>query len=442
MVSKFFHLFLLSISWVSLLYLYLPQMAITISKEAKEFSQPLPLRGSADWVGMCGNQWQNTYTALHAAVLSGEKHPRKLVSVAVEAGIADRLSGLITQFLLALIQGRALQHIAYGNLPDWEVAYTFPHIASQSPPLADFILDCVKFTYRGVRGFTGTRNHDPMHVDPKVYFPLYLTNDYGSLTTIFSQSNLALVPEGHSNTETIVSASNRGRSFVLFDNPHHADKLRNMGLTPENAFACIHRFLFRLAPSACDTVCMQHAQILDNAGARGTLRIAIHVRVGDNAFMSNEEAHWRIAEAHFSCAEEIAATRTAPGQNVLFYFNSDSLPLRLAASERYGNKVLTDLRASGQTDCSFHGGCSSINASFRLAVAQLDLFSRADVHVVSIGSGYGAMGAWMSSLKRHGETSLRSRSRHIYRVINGEFRDCSLSAADDARSVAQGWAGF
>lgn len=406
--------------------------------------KPAPLRGSGDWEGSCGHAWQASYAALHRKIVSGNAPLRSLVSVAVEAGVADRLSGIISQFLMAMIQGRALQHISYGNVPDWEVAYSTPHISARAPRLSENILGCTKFTYRGERGYTGPREHDPKLVDKSEFYPLYLTNDYmGLANNIFTSRDLKKIPEGHASTATIVSASNRGRSFALFDNPHHADTLRSMGLSPENAFSCVHNFLFQLALSTCDTICKEHAKILDAAGAVGTLRVAIHVRVGDNAFAATENsvAPWREAQAHFTCAEEIAATHTEAGQQVLFYFNSDSLPLRRAASELYGSRLLTDLRGAGQTDCSFHGGCNSVNASFRLAVAQLDLFSRADVHVVSIGSGYGAMGAWMSPLKRHGE-KIRNRSSHIYRVSNGEFRDCTPSAADDARAVAEGWAGF
>ena len=409
-------------------------------------SPAAPLRGSADWEGTCGRAWQPAYAALHASIVSGAAPLRTLVSVAVEAGIADRLSGLVSQFLLALVQGRALQHVTYGSLPDWEVAYALPRLAARAPRLGGEVLDCVKFTYRGERGYMGPREHDPALVDPAAFYPLYLTNDYQALASeIFTRLDLATVPLGHAGAATLVSASNRGRSYVLFDNPHHAAGLRALGLTPDNAFACVHNFLFELAPGTCDATCAQHAQILDAAGAAGTLRIAIHVREGDAAFASAEGAalaQWQHAEAHFSCAEEVAASRAAPGQGVLFYFNSDSLPLRRAAAERYGARLLTDLRGAGQTDCAFHGGCDSVNASFRLAVAQLDLFSRADVHIVSTGSGYGAMGAWMSALQRHGEAAPRSRSSHIYRVTNGEFRDCSPAAADDARAVATGWAGF
>jgi hypothetical protein len=66
------------------------------------------------------------------AIVSGAAPLRTLVSAAVEAGIADRLPGLVSQFLLVLMQGRALQHATYGSLPDWEVAYAMQRIAGRT----------------------------------------------------------------------------------------------------------------------------------------------------------------------------------------------------------------------------------------------------------------------------------------------------------------------
>ena len=46
-----------------------------------------------------------------------------LVSVAVEGGIADNLSGLMSEFWLALLSDRALQVYEYGYLPRYEPAF-------------------------------------------------------------------------------------------------------------------------------------------------------------------------------------------------------------------------------------------------------------------------------------------------------------------------------
>lgn len=397
-----------------------------------------PLRGSANWEKTCGSRWQSAYTVLHHDIVTGRAPLRSLVSVAVEKGIADRLSGLMSQFLLALVQRRAILHATYGRLPDWDDAFSFPHIASKAASLDDAILDPVKFTYRGERSYAGLSL-----ANASQYYPLYFVDNHSQADSIFA-SNLKAFPEGRASVATIVSASNRGRSYVLFDNPYHRSKLRSLGLTPENAFACVHRFMFQLAPVARDATYLEHARVLDDAGEEGALRIAIHVRQGDSAFSlaPNATADWDQASAHFMCAEEIAATRARPGQRVLFYFNSDSLPLRRAAAERYGHRLTTDLRGSGHADCISLGGCDNVKGSFRLAVAQMDLFSRADVHVVSVLSGFGAMGAWMSAIYRHGVSAPLNHSSHIYRVSNGVTRDCSVAAADSARLVASSWAGF
>ena len=48
----------------------------------------------------CG-KWQENYIQRHRAILNGSLPPRYLVSVAVEAGLADRLIGTLTEFYLA-----------------------------------------------------------------------------------------------------------------------------------------------------------------------------------------------------------------------------------------------------------------------------------------------------------------------------------------------------
>ena len=60
-----------------------------------------------------------------------------LVSIAVEGGIADNLSGLMSEFYLALLSQRALQIYDYGYLPKYEPAfqYVYPNYLL-APPLA------------------------------------------------------------------------------------------------------------------------------------------------------------------------------------------------------------------------------------------------------------------------------------------------------------------
>jgi hypothetical protein len=52
---------------------------------------------------------------------------RVLVSIAIEGGIADNLSGLMSEFYLALLSNRALQIYDYGYLPTYEPAFNYAY---------------------------------------------------------------------------------------------------------------------------------------------------------------------------------------------------------------------------------------------------------------------------------------------------------------------------
>ena len=66
----------------------------------------------------CGS-WQESYLKLHTSIVSGEQPGRYAISVPAPAGLGDRLVGLVTVFLYALLTDRAFQ-IA-GRPPRWSV---------------------------------------------------------------------------------------------------------------------------------------------------------------------------------------------------------------------------------------------------------------------------------------------------------------------------------
>ena len=57
---------------------------------------------------MCGS-WQEKYSKLHKSIVSGEQPGYYAISVPAPAGLSDRLAGLVTVFLYALLTGRAFQ---------------------------------------------------------------------------------------------------------------------------------------------------------------------------------------------------------------------------------------------------------------------------------------------------------------------------------------------
>jgi hypothetical protein len=103
----------------------------------------------------CGT-WQEDYMRLHQQTLAGELPPRYLVSVAVEAGLADRLIGIISEFYFALLTGRAFQiSSAHQKLPTFEAAFDAPHVNWTRPDTdVEVLIDHLRYTYKGVRGYT------------------------------------------------------------------------------------------------------------------------------------------------------------------------------------------------------------------------------------------------------------------------------------------------
>lgn len=101
----------------------------------------------------------------------------------------------------------------------------------------------------------------------------------------------------------------------------------------------------------------------------------------------------------FECAEEIEASRRAPGQRVIWYFISDSVYLRRLVQRAYGSKVLTSL----DPHYLRYGSARAQDPSSSLltAAGELWLFSLVDYHVLSLNSNFGAAGALWSRRWHH-----------------------------------------
>lgn len=85
----------------------------------------------------CGDVWRTKYSRLHSSIVNGEAPARYLVSVAVAKGTADRVTGFVTQFYLALLSGRAFTMVTYGDLPPFEAACDMPYFNWTHPVRLD-----------------------------------------------------------------------------------------------------------------------------------------------------------------------------------------------------------------------------------------------------------------------------------------------------------------
>eukprot|EP00611_Tribonema_gayanum_P028478 TRINITY_DN7331_c0_g1_i1.p1 TRINITY_DN7331_c0_g1~~TRINITY_DN7331_c0_g1_i1.p1 ORF type:complete len:446 (+),score=61.44 TRINITY_DN7331_c0_g1_i1:44-1381(+) len=355
----------------------------------------------------CGH-WQESYMDFHERTLAGTLPPRYLVSVAVEAGLADRLIGTISQFYLALLSERAFQITTAGQtLPPLEWAYDAPFInwtRADDPPI---LTDRLKFTYKGQRGYVGDRQYPPNDdVDTSKYWGMYLVNS-DNANSFYEVSDLKGIPEGHEDAETVFITSNRGRVFRLFDNPHHKKQLNRMGLRPDTAFACAFRFLFELNAAV-------KADFAEETGRSSStddsvLKIALQMRTGDKyAFnpeqdQSNAERALKMAAGFVECAKDIAAAQQAPKTTkVLWYVASDSALLRAHLLREYGeDTVVTRLGGITHTDCSHAtpgARCreEDLASALRSAAGTIWAMAMTDYQIVTVSSRFGRVAAWLT----------------------------------------------
>lgn len=380
----------------------------------------------------CGS-WQQKYTDIHNAIMDGKRKPRYVVSIAPPQGLADRLAGQVTQFLLALLSNRAFL-VTNGNdsLP---MNVAFDHINIRSEIADDFM------NPRDIL-MNLTFDEYPASIDRAKSCPLYL--NAGSIISqyeivekrnnrIFLYGDLSKEPVECANSETIYVTSNRGYSWRMFDNPYHRQQLLSMGLRRETTFKCVVDYLYRLKPSACSGKCVAMKESILNSRKEGVIVIAIQVRIGDIAFEPNfdlKKLGYDPSENHFKCANKIANRFSMIGRDTIFFFISDSQQLRKKAKLIYGGRLITD--DDFQPKHVFNNNDlldkqAQVEAMTSSA-SDMMLFSLAHIHVISRSSGFGQKAAFLSEA---------SNKIHIF--IGNDGDKCTLTKF--SQDSAKVWSG-
>ena len=226
------------------------------------------------------------------AAESSPRHLPSSLSVAVEAGLADRLIGTFTAFYYALLSGRRFEILSYGDLPPLDAALEPGRVDwRRQTPLGDAVLDPLKFTYKGLRGNTEPRAYGP-EIDPSKFFPVYAINKDDVVDDLLLAGDVASKPAGGAAAETVVIATNRGRVFRLFDNPHHRAWLLDHGLQPELCIACSFHYLFKARPEVEAMFATAFTALSDPA----PLKIGVNVRAGDQVWRGVDSTPWEVAE--------------------------------------------------------------------------------------------------------------------------------------------------
>jgi len=90
----------------------------------------------------CGT-WQKSYRYLHHSILKNNVPARYVVSIPVRAGLADNLTGLVTQFLFALLTNRAFLRTSYEHSIPLEEVFQSPRIELHNNSLPIYLFSCL-----------------------------------------------------------------------------------------------------------------------------------------------------------------------------------------------------------------------------------------------------------------------------------------------------------
>ncbi len=351
----------------------------------------------------CGSQWQEEYAKFHKDMLNSP-NKKTLVAVPNLSGMADRVIGFVTTFLIAYLTDRVFQIGERSPLPRMNVAFISPYInwtrVEDEPWLIEPLMHKAK-----------VRNYNDTVLASKKYFAVNTIDDWKLQDKFLRQNLNDLIGR---DVETTLLVINRGKTIRMFENTNHVEKLKHTGLTQNNAFGCIATYLlqprlenFQLVPSE---MFMSMTDPSDSV-----LKIAIQIRAGD-WYLENSKHDIDIKQysAYFNCAKQIELfaladtndTKTSY-KSVIWYLVTDSLPLREATIKEYGStqKIITSLQSviehsSKEQNVCNEKDCSISEVGVKTAAAEWWLMKFARYHVITEYSGYGRSAA-MNSLHKN-----------------------------------------
>lgn len=427
---------------VMVVFISVLALVIIVSLRLLSFSAGKPARIGyvGDYEEVCGWSWQEVYIHLHHSIMSGKRHGKYIVAIPVKAGLADVLHGYISAFLWALISERAFLVERVDRLDDdtqrtIEFAYHPLYINWTSPSLHRDIYECLLPPYDGGCSNPPSVGHATFNGKEAVSFR-QVEGVNGGFTEEFDKVDLI---DKYHEDDILLTASNRGTTYRIFDNPYHQHYLKNvLKLTPQTAFPCLFHLLFQMNKDVCDESCMQVARKLQHAGQNPKfIRIAMHVRDPDLRHGGTN------APEHFYCADSLIEHYKQQGLRVVLVLVTASATLQSHARHKYGDILLLPSGEPKQVEV-VHDRPGKRRT--REETEELDrrgvmdsardfyILSLTDIQILSPRSGFGVVGSMMALKKKHIMYHLK---------LKGEKRQCAMKPEGDELSVfADEWSGI
>lgn len=379
----------------------------------------------------CSNSWTENYSKFHRENVA--KDTPKLIFIPNISGLADRIIGLTTSLLLAVLTNRVFQIGNRSVLLSLDILFNAPNIDWMRQLDEEWLIE-------PLRDSADIINYNETILAEGKYSAINsIRND--SVVAAIAQSDVGNVL---GNSKNVFLVLNRGKTVAIFSNENYRDKLTSMNLTQYSTFGCLVNYLFSPKPEIFIPVLPQLRALIGHStptSIRGgtdawpTLRIGIQIRVGDHLMASADEAAIGIAkfQYYFDCASEIESfARLSLNQTVVWYLITDSIHVRQQAAEKFGEKIITSLNSTIEHSAKeFCGGCKVSHEGFKAAAAEWYMFGLCDYFVISLMSGYGRSAAFRS---------LRQNS--IYTVVNHGPTQCGQRSFNDVDFLGRSWSGI
>lgn len=329
---------------------------------------------------VCGDTWQKAYAELHMAAEFNKSAPLLVFDAFGSGGLADRLTGMMTSLLLAILTDRAFVLMWSG----YEEALTMPRfLRGSNEELLRRSHNREKGEFRAVEWFNQNRKE------------------------LFKQVTRGKTL-GELWPERIVQIrSNRGFTQQLLASPAFAAAVAAKGLTPANAqFGCLFNFLLQPTEAAVQPL----GPILADLRAPHHVIVGVHVRTGDSAFTNtviNEndilrqnrgkklfEDHKFIFEYAWELGANITAARNLPPSvkaTTRLLLLGDSNPLREHALSVYGDRLIVSnvtVQHVAKALPPTRGGWEAEAKALLSSVGEHWMYSYADAFAYSSHSGF------------------------------------------------------
>eukprot|EP01038_Epipyxis_sp_PR26KG_P013298 gene13298-17817_t len=411
---------------------------------------------------ICWQTWGRNYSSIHTKnLISTNNHSKNNLLVAIPniSGMADRIVGFVTVFLMSILTNKAFQIGRREELPIFEIAFYSPNVNWTRPQDPKWIIEPLKFDAKS------PRNYDQLILEKHEHYAINMMEDM-KMVNMFTVRNLNDLLS--INSSIIFITTTRGRTIKMIDNTFHHSQLQQMGLNKYNIFRCLFNYLMQPKPHIFLPVYNQFIEMTNNIYQKYSMKssslvtnptnptdkvviIGIQIRVGDGYWNNRQGGyHWNDFDVYFKCAKQIEDNIIQDNNNnnnnnenklnIKWYLITESEVIRKEVIQQFGNnKIITALTGTIEHSANEFSSNSKVsNAGFETAAAEWWLFGMADYFVITKPSGYGRTAAMRSF----------NNNDRIYQIPHYKYGkekinfNCDKKSFTHIDTIGTSWAGI